>query len=296
MLSQHSQQYKIASRGAILGIIIYLLLSSMKLTTGYLFHSVSLQADGWNNLSDIVTSLSVYIGLKIASRPADDNHTFGHSKFEPIASFITSVLMFTIGIDVFKSGIERLISQSYDTTNIKAIYISLISMVILWFSSYYLQRLASKTQSIGLKATASDMKNDFLISTGTLIGTLFVHWGYPFVDVIISIIVSLLIIYSAITIFKESTFLLSDGFDQDTLMKYKKSILRHPHVHHIPNIRARLSGNQIYVDVTIEIDGNLSVTESHKITQDIEKILSYNYNVHDCDVHVEPYQSEIQQK
>lgn len=296
MLSQHSQQYKIASRGAILGIIIYLLLSSMKLTTGYLFHSVSLQADGWNNLSDIVTSLSVYIGLKIASRPADDNHTFGHSKFESIASFITSVLMFTIGIDVFKSGIERLISQSYDTTNIKAIYISLISMVILWFSSYYLQRLASKTQSIGLKATASDMKNDFLISTGTLIGTLFVHWGYPFVDVIISIIVSLLIIYSAITIFKESTFLLSDGFDQDTLMKYKKSILRHPHVHHIPNIRARLSGNQIYVDVTIEIDGNLSVTESHKITQDIEKILSYNYNVHDCDVHVEPYQSEIQQK
>lgn len=296
MLSQHSQQYKIASRGAILGIIIYLLLSSMKLVTGYLFHSVSLQADGWNNLSDIVTSLSVYIGLKIASRPADDNHTFGHSKFEPIASFITSVLMFTIGIDVLKSGIERLISKSYDTTNIKAIYISLISMVILWFSSYYLQRLAYQTQSIGLKATASDMKNDFLISTGTLIGTLFVHLGYPFIDVIISIIVSLLIIYSAITIFKESTFLLSDGFDQDTLLKYKKSILRHPHVHHIPNIRARLSGNQIYVDVTIEIDGNLSVTESHKITQDIEKILSYNYNVHDCDVHVEPYQSEIQQK
>lgn len=286
------QNQPTATRGAAVGVVVYLLLSSSKLIGAYLFQSVSLHADGLNNLSDIVGSLFIFIGLTIANKPADENHHFGHSKFEAIASFITSVLMFTIGLNVLTSSVQRLVTQHYDNTDIKASYVAIISMMILWFTSRYIKNLAKKTKSLGLKTTSTDMFNDFLISSGTLVGTIFVQFGLPIIDVIISFIVSIIIIQSAFEIFKESTFLLSDGFDREELEKYCTLILKHPRVMDVSNIRGRISGNNVYIDVTIKINAQLSVFESHNITEDIERILSYNYNVHDCDVHVEPYYPE----
>ncbi|MBD3949751.1 cation transporter [Tuanshanicoccus lijuaniae] len=279
----------IAARGAAIGIFIYLFLAVMKLITAHYFQSMSLQADGLNNLSDIFSSLSVFIGLQLAKKPADDDHHFDHSKFETLASFITAVIMFTIGFEVFSSSISRLIAGEYQQTDLKATYVSLISMLILALTRRSIKKMAIKTNSLGLKATVADMRNDLLISFGTFIGALGVKIGIPFLDTVISIIVSLLIIRTAFEIFKESSFVLSDGFDKEELQKYYTIIMKHPKVYNVSNLRARLSGNKIYVDVTIEIDGNLSVIESHHITEDIERILSYNYSVYDCDVHVEPY-------
>lgn len=288
-MNNHQQKILMAARGAAISISVYLILSILKLVFAQIFHSSSLQADGLNNLSDIIASLSVFIGINIAKKPADSNHHFGHSKFETIASFITSVLMFYIGIDVFLSSVQRLINQDFPVTDKKAMYVSIFSMFVLWFTSQYIATLSKKTNSLGLKATATDMKNDFLISFGTLLGTIFAQFGLPIMDTILSLIVAVIIIISGYGILKESTFVLSDGFDLEEIEKYRATILKHPKVHGVSNLRARLNGNKIYVDVTIKIDGNLSVVESHHITEEIETILSYNFQVEDCDVHVEPY-------
>lgn len=280
---------KEAAKGATIGVIVYFILAFFKLIASYYFQSVSLKADGLNNLSDIVGSVSVLIGLYLATKPADDDHHFGHNKFEPISSFITSVLMFSIGINVLGDSINRLILQEYASTDIKASIVSIISMVLLVITRRYLFNLSKKTASIGLKATATDMRNDILVSIGTLLGTLAVQINLPIFDVIISTIVALVIIYSAFEIFKESTFVLSDGFDQELLIAYQQCIKKHPKINEVSNIRARLSGNNIYVDITIKIDGSLSVIESHHITEEVEQILAYQFNVFDCDVHVEPY-------
>lgn len=288
-MNNHQQKILMAARGAAISVSVYLILSILKLVFAQIFHSSSLQADGLNNLSDIIASLSVFIGINIAKKPADSNHHFGHSKFETIASFITSVLMFYIGIDVFSTSFQRLINQDFPVTDKKAMYVSIFSMFVLWFTSQYIAKLSKKTNSLGLKATATDMKNDFLISFGTLLGTIFAQFGLPIMDTILSLIVAVIIIISGYEILKESTFVLSDGFDLEELEKYRATILKHPKVHEVSNLRARLNGNKIYVDVTIKIDGNLSVIESHHITEEIETILSYNFQVEDCDVHVEPY-------
>lgn len=278
-----------AAKGAAIGVMVYLLLAIVKLIAAHYFHSISLRADGLNNLSDIIGSLSILIGIYIANKPADEDHHFGHNKFETISSFITSVLMFTIGIEVFTDSITRLANHEYANTDIRAIVVSMFSVMVLIMTRYYLFKLAIKTKSIGLKTTAIDMRNDILLSIATFIGTFAVQINLPFIDVIISALVSLLILWSAFTIFKESTFVLSDGFDKELLNTYRKQIQQHPKVHEVSNIRARLSGNNIYVDITIKIDGTLSVIESHNITEDIERILAYQFNVYDCDVHVEPY-------
>ncbi|MBR7927830.1 cation transporter [Aerococcaceae bacterium zg-ZUI334] len=288
-IMNYQKNTTIAAQGAAIGICVYLILAILKLIAGHYFHSISLHADGLNNLSDIFTSLSVFVGLQLSKKPADDDHHFDHSKFETLASFITAVIMFTIGFEVFTSSISRLITQDYIQTDLKAIYVSLISMIVLSLTRQYIKKMAIKTKSLGLKATVADMRNDLIISIGTLIGAMGTKINLPFLDTVISVIVSLLIIRTAFDIFKESSFVLSDGFDKEELQKYHASIIKHPRVFNVPNLRARLSGNKIYVDVTIEIDGNLSVIESHNITEDIERILSYNYSVYDCDVHVEPY-------
>lgn len=288
-MNNHQQKILMAARGAAISVSVYLILSILKLVFAQIFHSSSLQADGLNNLSDIIASLSVFIGINIAKKPADNNHHFGHSKFETIASFITSVLMFYIGIDVLSTSFQRLINRDFPVTDKKAMYVSIFSMIVLWFTSQYIANLSKKTNSLGLKATATDMKNDFLISFGTLLGTIFAQFGLPIMDTLISLIVAVIIIISGYDIFKESTFVLSDGFDLEEIEKYRATILKHPKVHEVSNLRARLNGNKIYVDVTIKIDGNLSVIESHHITEEIETILSYNFQVEDCDVHVEPY-------
>lgn len=278
-----------ASKGAALGILIYLFLASVKIGGGLLFNSSSVFADGLNNFSDIIASLAVFIGLFISHRPKDHNHHFDHNKYETLASFIVALLMFNIGLTVISSGIQQFRDGHLVIPNAKVLWIASLSSLVLFLTYRYLHYLARQTGSIGLKATAADMFNDILITLSTVIGTIISGLGYPVVDILISIMVGIFTMVSAYAIIKDSTYVLSDGFDAEELERFRLAILRHPLVRSVPKIRARLSGALVYVDVVIEIDGNLSVIESHKITEELEQILTYKFGINDTDVHVEPY-------
>ncbi|UUX33054.1 cation diffusion facilitator family transporter [Fundicoccus culcitae] len=277
-----------ASKGSFTGIIVYLILAAVKIVSGTLFNSSTMLADGLNNLTDTVSSITIFIGLRLSNRPADNNHHFGHDKYEPLASFLISLLMFTVGYDIIASGVRRFISQEFLVPDTTIIWITLASSVVLYFTYLYISRLAKKTNSLGLSSTAKDMRNDILISLSTVVSTLASTNGYPIVDTIVSIGVGLVIIKSAFEVFRDSTFILSDGFDEERIQQYKELILKHPKVIEVSGIRGRLSGQMIYLDVTIKIDGKMSVNESHHVTEEIEHALTYKYGVHDTDVHVEP--------
>lgn len=278
-----------ASKGALVGILVYLFLAGAKLISAAFFHSATLHADGLNNLSDIISSLTIFIGLKIAKRPADDNHRFGHDKYEAISSFGVSLIMFFLGFNVINSGINSLIQEDYQTPSQETLWIGCFSAIILYLCYRYIKGLARANNSMGLLATARDMRNDILISLTSILSPFSSKLGLPFLDTLLAIIIGGLIIFSAYQIFSESTFVLSDGFSQELLKKYRQQILVHPQVRNIRAIRARVNGDHTYVDVAIEIDGHLSVIESHKITEEVEEILIYNFGVYDVDVHVEPY-------
>ena len=278
-----------ASFGARLGIFIYILMASSKILGGLFFDSPSVYADGLNNLSDVFSSLAIFIGLFIAQRPKDDDHYFDHHKYESLASFIVAMLMANIGIDVIRSAINRFIQKDFPNPDLKVMWISVLSSIILFITYKYLKAIATKNRSLGLRATAQDMFTDVMISLSTIIGTLAANRGYASIDIFIAILVGLLTIYSAFTIIKDSTFILSDAFNKEDLLKYQVAVEKHPRVKKVRAIRARRSGVNIYVDVVVEIDGALSVTESHTITEEIEIILNRLYQVYDTDVHVEPY-------
>lgn len=285
----HKHPNQSASKGALVGILVYLFLAGAKLISATFFHSATLHADGLNNLSDIISSLTIFIGLRIAKRPADDNHRFGHDKYEAISSFGVSLIMFFLGFNVINGGINSLIQEDYQIPRQETLWVGCLSAIILYLCYRYIKGLARANNSMGLLATARDMRNDILISLTSILSPFSSKLGLPFLDTLLAIIIGGLIIFSAYQIFSESTFVLSDGFSQELLKKYRQQILVHPQVRNIRAIRARVNGDHTYVDVAIEIDGHLSVIESHKITEEVEEILIYNFGVYDVDVHVEPY-------
>lgn len=287
--AETNQTLNAASRGALIGILVYLFLASLKLSLGYLFKAYSVQADGLNNLSDIFASTAVFIGIHIAKKPADNNHPFGHEKFESISSFIVSLLMISIGLQVIRSSIHRFFTQDYSQASIQVIIATLLSSLILFNCQIYLKRLADQSQSIGLAATAKDMQSDLMISLSTLIGSFAVELGWPILDNVLSFVVGVIILYSAYEIFKESTFTLSDGFDQEYLETYQTCILSHPQVKRVSAIRARMSSQRVYLDATIELDPTMTVLDSHRVTEEIEAQLLQDHQVQDADIHVEPF-------
>ncbi len=279
---------KLAERGGKVSISIYIILALTKVILGYDFRSSSLLADGFNNLTDVVSSVTILIGLKTARKPADHNHPYGHWKAEPIASLITSFLMLFVGFQVLESSISRMLTGEITPPNELAAIVSLISAVILFSLYRYNLALAKRANSAGLRAVSKDNLADSLTSLVTSVAIIGASFGWIWLDRIMAVIVSLIIIKTGIDVFKESVFSLSDGFKDNHLAEYKTEIMLLPEVKDVVSIKARMYGANTYVDVTILVDGDMTVQEGHDVTELIEEALYEKHDVMHTDVHVEP--------
>lgn len=279
---------KLAERGAIISILAYLLLSSAKLATGHLLHSSSLVADGFNNLSDIISNAALLIGIRLARQPADRDHKFGHWKIEDLASLVTSIIMFYVGFDVLRDTLQKIFSNEKVSIDPLGAGVGVVSALVMLGVYFYNLRLAKRAKSKALKAATKDNLSDVVTSLGTSIAIATSAFNYPIVDKIVAIIITFFILKTAYDIFMESSFSLSDGFDESLLDKYKAAILELPKVSRVKSQRGRTYGSNIYLDVVIEMNPDLSVYESHAITEEVERLLKEQFGVFDIDVHVEP--------
>lgn len=280
--------HTIVKKMSFITIAIYCAIASLKLAIGFYFNSSAFQADGFNNFTDVIASVAIFIGLHIAHLPADDEHRYGHWKAEGIASLVASFIMFYIGIQVLLSAFSRMVTPNRELLDFSLVIAGFFSSVI-FFALYRInKKTAQQYSSIGLKATAQNNLTDAItsfLSTITIILINSLNWFW--LDGLIATIISMVILKTGLDIFKETVFQLSDGFDEKTLNRYKTIILAHPEIISIRQLKARHYGPNVYVDVTVLMDGNLTVHESHIITEDIERELQ-NSGVLFTDVHVEP--------
>lgn len=289
-MTSHEERMNLSERGAWVSIIVYIVLAAAKLLVGFFLQSASLTADGVNNFTDVISSVTVLIGLKTARKPADHNHPYGHWKAEAIASLVTSFIMLFLGLQLLITTATTLFSTTDNSSpGAQAAIVSLISMLIMFAVSRYNHSLAKKSKSHGLKAVAKDNFVDGLTSLATAVAILTASVGMAWVDDLMALIIALIIFKTGLEIFKESTFSLSDGFDVEVLPQYKKRLLQIKEVHDIPQLKARMYGANIYVDITILVNGNMTVRKSHEITEAIEMILYHEFDVQYTDVHVEPH-------
>lgn len=281
---------QIARRGIYLSIVTYVIISTAKLLVGYSFDSDAVFADGLNNFTDSFASIALLVGMILSQRPADQNHRYGHYKIETITTLIMSFVIFYIGITVTIDSTTALINQAYAApTPINAV-VGLSSGVIMSGVYWYNNRLGNKLNSPSLKASAKDNLSDALTSFATALSVVLSRTGILWLDGAMAIVVGLIIIKSGYDIFKESAFSLSDGFPQEDLDNYRKIVLMVPGVHAVSDIRGRNYGANVYIDITILVDPEISVQAGHAITEKVESALQKTEDVTAIDVHVEPYQ------
>lgn len=290
-MNQNVTNLKLAERGAIVSITAYIALSGIKLAAGSMFHSDALTADAFNNISDIIGNIAVLVGLRMAQKPADTDHKFGHWKMEDLASLITSFIMFVVGFQVLYSTLIKIMSNQTVEIDLTGAIVGIFSALVMLAVYLYNNRLAKKVRSKALEATAKDNLSDAVTSIGTSIAIFAAAFNFPIVDKIAAIIITFFILKTAYDIFMESFFTLSDGFDENLLKKYEEDILKLPKIVSVKSQRGRTYGANIYLDVVLEMNPDLSVYESHEVTEQVEQLLTLKHGVFDVDIHVEP--SEI---
>ena len=286
---ERSEEIKKAESGAWLSIIVYILLSILKLGVGYIGNSEALRADGLNNTTDVVVSIAVLIGLRISRKPADENHLYGHYRAESVASLIAAIVMTAVGVQIIMNAGRSFLSSNYSQPDMLTSWTALFGALVLLMVFFYNRNLAKKLNSSSLMAAAQDSKSDALVSIGAFIGIIGAKLGAPWLDSFTAIIVGIIIIKTAFSIFRESSTLLTDGFDQNRLALIKRTVEKTEGVLDVKDIKAREHGNKVYVDTTILVNPHLTVVESHKITEDIEKKMLIEHRNTYVLVHIEPY-------
>jgi cation diffusion facilitator family transporter len=288
MEEQKYNDLKLGERGAIISIIAYICLSIMKLAIGYISDSAALKADGLNNTTDIIASLAVLIGLRLAQRPPDKDHGYGHWKSETIASMVASFIMFAVGVQVLIDAAASMLKGGEESPDIIAGYVGVLSAIAMYFVYRYNKKLAMKINSKAVMAASKDNISDAWVSIGTAIGIFGSQLSMPWLDPLTAIIVGLLICKTAWDIFSQASHELSDGFDENKIHLYKDVITNVDGVKGIKEIKGRNYGNNEVIDVVILVNSTLDIKEAHDIATHVEKVMMKDHGVYDVHVHVEP--------
>ena len=278
-----------AEKGAWLSIGTYLFFSTTKLFFGFVGMSTALKADGLNNLTDIISSVAVLIGLRIAQKPPDAVHRYGHLRAETIASVVASFIMLVVGLEVLSNSIHRLLTPIEQAPSFSTAIVAMLCAAIMYVVYRYNLALANKHNSSALRATAYDNRSDTLVSIGTAAGITFSIIGLPILDVITASLVGLLIIKTAIEIFWESVQTLTDAFNVEEAKELKQCIANVEGVRAVKDIKGRLHGHIRYIDVTVNLHGALTVHEAHLISGKIEAAVRDMTPNSFVFVHIEPH-------
>lgn len=288
MEQQKMKDLKLGERGAIISIIAYLCLSSLKLIIGSIANSEALRADGLNNATDIIASIAILIGLRFSQKPADHDHPYGHWKAETVASLIASFIMAAVGIQVLSTAISSIFIGKQESPDLLSAWTGIFSAVIMYFVYRYNRNLGRKINSQAVMAAAKDNLSDAWVSIGAAIGIIGSQFNLPWLDSVTAVIVGVLICKTAWDIFRDATHQLTDGFDEEIIEAYKITALTVAGVNCVKDVRARSYGNNYVVDIVILVSPNLDIQKAHDISTEVENILKSEHGVFDVHVHVEP--------
>lgn len=265
-------RYQQANKASIFGIIGNIILLILKASVGFITGSRAMIADATNSAGDIFSSLMTLIGNKIASVPSDKDHNLGHGKAEYIYSLLISIAMIVMGLTVAIDSIKSIINLEKFTFSIWLIIICIITIITKLVLYIYTKKIATKYNNLLMKANCIDHRNDCLVTGINLIAIILGYFGLYFIDGIVGFIISIWIIFTGISIFKESYDVLMDkSMNEETEKKVRDLVLSHNQVLGMTSFHSAPVGYQYQVFFTIQVDGNLKTFESHKIANHLEK-------------------------
>lgn len=271
------------------GIVCNCLLTVLKLVIGLLVGSMAIIADGVNNLSDAASSLTTLLGFRMAQRPADKQHPYGHARYEYLSGLAVAALILLIGAELVKSSIAKIIKP--EPIDISAATIALLAASVavkLWMSGFY-KTLGKKINSTALYATSVDSRNDVISTCAVLLGCLVNYLFGLNIDGYVGLAVAIFILYSSVGIAKDTISpLLGQQADDELVDKITELVLSHEKVLGVHDLLVHDYGpGRCYASAHVELSADEDPMACHDIIDDIECDVLEKMNVHFV-IHYDP--------
>lgn len=284
---------KIAYKISAVSIIANIILSVFKLFAGIFAMSSAMISDSIHSFSDVFSTIIVIIGIKVSSKQSDTTHRYGHEKMEPVASLLLAIILFITSLGIGYSGAVKIFTGEYNINPAPgslALFAAVFSILVKEAMYHYTMYGAKKINSSALKADAWHHRSDALSSVASLIGIGGAMLGYKILDPVVSILICFVIIKAGYDILKESLNKLVDkSCEPEIICQMEKIILNTDGVIDLDDIKTRLFGNKIYVDIEICADGNLTLNEAHDIAEEVHDRIEESFkDVKHCMVHINP--------
>jgi cation diffusion facilitator family transporter len=290
MNHDHEYSYKIGEKGAWLGILSNIALFVLKFLAGVFGRSQAMIADAFHTASDAFTSIVVLVGFKIARKPADREHPYGHGRAESITAKIVALVLIFVGLKLVHDSAKILILKEMVKPHSIALFAALISIVIKEFTYRRVLLISKKINSISLKADAYHHRSDVLSSIAALVGITGARMGWTFLDPLAGILVAGFIIKVGADTFHVAYDELMDAAPPKGMVRQiEKIVMATEGVLETKKVMVRKYGIELFLEVTIGVDRNKTVQEGHFITTKVEKNLRDKMtSVEGVLVHVEP--------
>lgn len=284
---QVRNQYGIVA--GIFGIVTNLILFLIKLVIGIIANSVTIMADAFNNLSDFGSCIVTIIGFKLASKPADKEHPYGHARYEYVTGIIVSLLMLVMGVIFAKTSIEKIFAPEEIKLGIETYTILIVAILGKVLQMVVYLDFAKSMKSSTIKATAMDARNDILTTLTVLITMIVMGIFKINIDAYMGLLVSGFIILSSINSLKDTINpLLGNVPSKEKVEKIKEKILSHKEIIGIHDLRIHSYGEQNdFVTVHAEVPDTMNIVEAHEIADIVEREFKEELNI-DLTIHIDP--------
>jgi cation diffusion facilitator family transporter len=267
-----------------IGLIANIFLAIGKTAVGIIGHSPALLADGINSTSDVAYYLVATVFMRLARRPADEEHPYGHRQLESIAAVVVGAFVVTTAVAVFWDSINKVYNLftgelSYGGAASLALWVALLTIGLKILLAFYTQRLGRETGNAMVMALAYDHRNDIFSASAAGLGIFLGQRGLPWVDPLAGALVALVILRTGIEILHESSVELMDAVPSRQLREQVTGLIEHVRgVNEVEEVHAHRFGPYLVINLTICIDGGLTVTRGDQIASEVERILYENVN------------------
>lgn len=273
-----------------IGIVGNIFLTAIKLIFGIISGSSALIADGFHSISDIISTVAVLIAIYISNKPPDEEHHYGHGQAESIAAKILGIILLLTGFALAYNMFFQIVDQNYQVPGLYGIWAALTSIIVKELLYRYTYNVGEKTNNQALKADAWHHRSDAISSIAASIGIIGANLGYPVLDPIAGFIVALFIFKVGLDIIIDAvnSLMIKAPSKEDTEM-IKNIAVKVKGVIGIQELKAHYNGVDLYVDLRIIVNKELSVKKGHDISLNVRnKILNQYSQVKEVIVHIHP--------
>ena len=266
---------------SVVGIFCNVLLFSVKLTIGLILSSLAVTADAFNNLSDAASSIISFIGVKMAGKPADAEHPFGHGRIEYIAALIVSFLVIEVGFTFFKSSISKILHPEEISFDLVPFIILILSILVKLWMAFFNNKLGKRIDSKVMLATAADSLGDVITTSATVLSIIICHFTSINVDAIAGLIVSAIVIWSGISIAKDTLEpLIGERVPAELYQKITDIVESYDGIVGTHDLIVHNYGpNRSMATIHAEVPNDINIDVSHEIIDKIERDVKKDLNI-----------------